>query len=259
MEKLAIVTDNSRLNKLVTTAIASGIKYRALLHHAACSAVHHAAATGQISPMDRLFKSLTANDQFAFKIWLGNYHVLIGLGVDKLPDNKLTSDERNAALEAGRVFTHTEANGWKIGTVKVDANMPAKRSAMERHMVAALEHAPFFAVDNVKSIREVSDASILAALKQLVAKATAKSDENTIVKVDQRVAKRVKDFVDTFEVFVGNLAVEKDNGLKHNSEAAKLANRPRKDATKAKDKAAKAKLVEIAAKATEAPVTGVSD
>lgn len=158
----AIVKDGKKLNQVITQAINAGVKYHELLHTAAVSALYHAVTHGDCRPLDRLFDSMSKNNQTAMKLYVTriNYEVTDARGTAVLKHTKdgfsvLRNDENASAAK------------WKasIGTLceKNLISCEGKWKPDAAGKVAVI--APFHETDNYKEIiSNFTDASVLKML-----------------------------------------------------------------------------------------------
>lgn len=205
----AIVRDGKALNSLVNRAITAGNKYRELLHQAAVSCLVHAVSndTGDVRPLNRLFKSLTSNDQQAFRMYVRKATAVVGgLSIEKLVNKQYLEPVVQGAVEAGMTLTFSKGEWHVVTTEQMGDEAKRRRSKFEALVVRDLAPGndpwvPFFRPNNFATIKLVGDDDILSKLIDL-SKELSKGNTQT---KEIKVSAKVKAFIDSVAMKAQNM------------------------------------------------------
>lgn len=231
---IAIIRGEKELNALISKTIATGKTYRAQLFQASLSAAVHLLEYGQPGPLNTLAKSLTSNDNAAFRQWLRRLNLYVGLaidGVDGLVNDKgnrltgmqvvdkLSSDAiggldpeiRNAYIDQNMIIGYANKS-FTVMSVKGDPRAKDKRligvDFIEKRFAeyntdmnedTQAKYRPWFERNNFAEVRFLGDAEVFEKIKGIrdaIGLNPERKPNNKRVALD--VSPKMKKIVETF-------------------------------------------------------------
>lgn len=230
---IAIIRDETELNKLISLTIQTGKKYRERLHQATMSAAVHLLEYGQPGPLNVLYKSMVSNDSGAFKQWVRRLNLYVGLGVEKV--DTMTNKEigaldpaiKNTYINQNMVIDYADKT-FTVLSVKTDPAAKEKRIAgvklIEQRFLNAPEIAasmngedaneyigkfkPWFERNNFADVRTLGDAQALEQIKRIATNMglgeRKPSGDRVKIVVSERMKAIVKTAMENAESLVEN-------------------------------------------------------
>lgn len=181
-----IIRDAKKLNAEISAVVKLGATYRTRLHVAMVSAMVHAAEFGQCAPLQRIYDSLTVNDQQAFRgSYIRRVHAALGgLNWAEYLDKPVPEEIRKAAETAGAWLIASQTDGKTVFKVKSKSDQAAEArqnfiGLAEQELinpVLANGWARFFDRNNLVEIQVFGNKQVLAGLKTLEGNAAGDSE-----------------------------------------------------------------------------------
>jgi hypothetical protein len=193
--KIAIVREAAALNTLVTRTIATGKKYKDMLHVAAISCLVHAAEHGNCDNLNRLYLEMTSNERMALRgSYIRRIHAAIG-GLDWSAydnDNPVPAEVLKSAVEAGTIFGYSDKKGF---FVKQDVTPQREAFYSPKGIAETYLIKPdgkvwmrFFERNNVSELSVFGPDMVVAGMNALVKNARGDSDKKESTVPDALVA-----------------------------------------------------------------------
>lgn len=127
---LAIIRDSAKLAREIGSALSLYDSVGKRLHIAACSALFHAATTGNPAHLQKLYDGLRSNDQQNLRLWLRRCAATVGLNgeaPDGMPSDQVTAAVENGSILAFRNKAFVVTQGHTSDAAKLTAKLLDER------------------------------------------------------------------------------------------------------------------------------------
>jgi hypothetical protein len=167
MSNFSIIRDAKKLNQAVTNFARTAAQFRNEAHVVAVSVLVHANEHGQIAPLNAFFGLLLANEQRAFRTYVGRFQTAADKDGKRVPTNM--------------AFLKFEKGEFRIDTDQPKANR-GKNSAFVKHAQKRLinpdgkVYKRFLETDNVADLKEMLDGQVVTGLKSMFKRANGEVD-----------------------------------------------------------------------------------
>ena len=180
-----IIREAAALNNAISKVIKVGQSYRDQLHVCVVSALYHAAEHGQTAPLNRLYESLTSNDQTALRgSYIRRIHAAVG-GIDwaEWQDENgkakpVPEELMKASSEKGAFLSYSEKQGFFVKEGTMEARKGFQTLAEKKLINPDPKEGwlRFFERNNLAGVQVFGNKQVLAGAKALKSNSHGESE-----------------------------------------------------------------------------------